>query len=247
MWQKKWVMGNWKMNGSIANNSALLNDLLAENIPENVYVGLAVPSVYIQPTAAILENSAIQCGAEDVSMFAQDGAYTGEVSARMLSDVGAQFVLVGHSERRQYFKESNECLLNKMNHAHQANLIPILCIGESLAERQSGQEQSIIAAQLQLLKEYQGSKQIAVAYEPVWAIGTGEVASTEQIRHMHAFIKEQILSLIGEDVTIRILYGGSVNANNAAQILKIEHVHGALVGGASLQCAGFSQIIQDAQ
>lgn len=247
MWQKKWVMGNWKMNGSLASNQALLAEMLALNIPAAVQVGIAAPVVYIHGVATQTQNSSLMVGAQDVSVFANDGAFTGEVSARMLADVGAGFVLVGHSERRQYFQENDECLLGKMNNAHAVGMVPVLCVGESLAERQAGEEEAVIAKQLQLLKDYQGLSHVAVAYEPVWAIGTGEVASVEQIHHMHAFIRQQILSLCGEGVTIRLLYGGSVNAKNANEILAIEHVHGALVGGASLQCAGFSQIIQDAQ
>lgn len=247
MWQKKWVMGNWKMNGRLASNHALLKELLLVDIPATVAVGIAMPTPYIAFASEQVKGSSLLIGSEDISHFAKEGAFTGEVNGNMLADVGASFVLVGHSERRQYFQESDACLIEKMNNAHAAGLIPILCIGESLAERKSGLANDVIAKQLQMLKHYVGADHVAVAYEPVWAIGTGEVASVEQIRDMHAFIRAQILSLLNVDVTIRLLYGGSVNAKNAADIFDIEHVHGALVGGASLECAGFSQIIQDAQ
>ena len=247
MWQQKWVIGNWKMNGSNAANRTLLQELLqpVNAAAAQVYCGIAAPNVYLAGMKESAANTALAVGAEDVSRFAVNGAFTGEVSAQMLADVGAQFVLVGHSERRQYFQEDNTILLEKMQNSIAAGLLPILCVGETLAERDAGQKEQVVAAQLSLLAEADLSE-VAVAYEPVWAIGTGKVPVTEQIAAMHELIYRQILSLCGKDVKIRVLYGGSVNAGNAAEILAVSHVDGALVGGASLQADSFAAIIQAA-
>ncbi|WP_370580451.1 triose-phosphate isomerase [Snodgrassella alvi] len=247
MWQQKWVIGNWKMNGSNAANRTLLQGLFqpVNAAAAQVYCGIAAPNVYLAGIREFAANTALAVGAEDVSRFAVNGAFTGEVSAQMLADVGAQFVLVGHSERRQYFQEDNPILLEKMQNSIAAGLLPILCVGETLAEREAGQEEQVVAAQLSLLAEADLSE-VAVAYEPVWAIGTGKVPVTEQIAAMHELIYRQILSLCGKDVKIRVLYGGSVNAGNAAEILAVSHVDGALVGGASLQADSFAAIIQAA-
>ncbi|PIT54008.1 triose-phosphate isomerase [Snodgrassella alvi] len=247
MWQHKWVIGNWKMNGSNATNQELLQALLKpmDAAVAHVYCGVAVPNVYLAAASAFAADTALAVGAEDVSRFAANGAFTGEVNARMLADVGAQFVLIGHSERRQYFQEDNEELLAKVQNSVAAGVLPILCVGETLAEREAGQEQQVVSAQLALLAQL-GLKEVVVAYEPVWAIGTGKVPDVAQIADMHELIYQQILSLCGEDVKIRVLYGGSVNASNAAEILAVSHVDGALVGGASLQADSFTAIIQAA-
>ncbi|PIT46063.1 triose-phosphate isomerase [Snodgrassella alvi] len=247
MWQQKWVIGNWKMNGSNVVNRQLLQALLkpVDAAAAHVYCGVAVPNVYLSAASEFVAGSALAIGAEDVSRFAANGAFTGEVNARMLADVGAQFVLIGHSERRQYFQEDNEELQSKVQNSVAAGVLPILCVGETLAEREAGQEQQVVSAQLALLAQL-GLKEVVVAYEPVWAIGTGKVPAVAQIADMHELIYQQILSLCGEDVKIRVLYGGSVNASNAVEILAVSHVDGALVGGASLQADSFTAIIQAA-
>lgn len=163
----------------------------------------------------------------------------------MLADLGVQFVLLGHSERRQYFGEDNETLSAKLDNALAAGLIPILCVGETLAQRQAAQEQAVVAEQLSVLRG-KAMPHIAVAYEPVWAIGTGQVASAEQIADMHAFIYAELLSFANKSANIRTLYGGSVNAQNAQTILPLPNVDGALVGGASLQADSFAAIVQAA-
>ena len=245
MWQQKWVMGNWKMNGRQAANAALLSALRA--LPaSDALVGVAVPAVYITQAATALADSAVWVGAQDVSGFGDNGAYTGEISAAMLADAGAQFVLLGHSERRQYFGEDNVLLQTKWQHAVAAGLVPILCVGETLMQREAGEAEAVVAEQLSLLAALKADT-VAVAYEPVWAIGTGQVATVAQIGDMHGFIYRQILSLCGEGAKIRVLYGGSVNAENAAAILAVPGVDGALVGGASLQAAAFATIIDAAQ
>ncbi|WP_156956581.1 triose-phosphate isomerase [Stenoxybacter acetivorans] len=246
MQQKKWILGNWKMNGRLAQNADVLSGLLKQPIAsENVFVGIAVPSVYIGAAAAQVSGSRCVIGAQDVSRFAADGAYTGEINAAMLQDAGVQFVLIGHSERRQYFGENNAILTEKWQNSLNADLVPVLCVGETLVEREAGLAESVVAEQLSILDGRELSHVVA-AYEPVWAIGTGKVANHEQIGAMHAFIHERILSLCGNNVKIRTLYGGSVNESNAADILTVPHVDGALVGGASLKADSFAAIIQAA-
>lgn len=247
MWQQKWIIGNWKMNGSQSASRQLLQALLkpVDEAADYVYCGVAVPNVYLAGVNEFTRDTSLAVGAQDVSRFAANGAFTGEVSAQMLADVGAQFVLIGHSERRQYFHEDNQELLIKLQNSMAAGLLPVLCVGETLAEREQGQEQVVVSAQLDVLASL-GMREVVVAYEPVWAIGTGKVPSVTQIAAMHQLIYQQILSLCGEDVKIRVLYGGSVNAGNAAEILAVPHVDGALVGGASLQADSFAAIIQAA-
>ena len=207
MWDQKWVIGNWKMNGRLQNNNALMHRFRIMPTAERVLIGLAAPTVYLlqlhNAMQIVLNNRILTC-AQDVSRFPGNGAYTGEVSAEMLADIGTDIVLIGHSERSLYFGEKNEIQRRKMEN-------------------------------------------IAVAYEPVWAIGTGKVATVEQIADMHAFIYKEILSLCGSDVKIRALYGGSVKADNAADIFAVPHVDGALVGGASLSYDSFAAIINAAQ
>lgn len=248
MWDKKWVVGNWKMNGGLQANRELLAALEILPLQDKVSIGIAPPAVYLRQAAEAVCNSAnpIRICAQDVSKFEGSGAYTGEVSAQMLGDVGVETVLVGHSERGLYFNEKNEVLRKKIENVLAAGLIPLLCVGESLQERENGREKEIVAAQLSVLKGLP-TRNIAVAYEPVWAIGTGKVASTEQIAAMHSFIYREILSLFGEGANIRVLYGGSVNEGNAAEIFSVPHVDGALVGGASLKHDSFSAIIGVAQ
>ena len=242
MTKQKWVLGNWKMNGRVAANQALLSQLSQIQAHEHVAVGVAVPSVYI--SSALQAASHVLIGAEDVSRYANDGAYTGEVSATMLADVGTQFVLIGHSERRQYFAEDEAVLAQKYANAVAAGVLPVLCVGETLAEREAGQAEAVVAKQMNWLQAAPLLQQtVLVAYEPVWAIGTGVVASIEQIAQMHAFIQQHVLSLLNNDASIRLLYGGSVNADNCAAIFAVEHVDGALVGGASLKFDSFAQII----
>lgn len=239
---QKWVLGNWKMNGRLATNEALLSQLGQIDSNDKVAVGVAVPSVYLLPSLQAAQNVLI--GSEDVSRFAADGAYTGEISAAMLADIGAQFTLIGHSERRQYFAEDETVLAQKYAHAVAAGVLPVLCVGETLEQREAGQAEAVVAGQLAWLKEASLLNQtVLVAYEPVWAIGTGVVASIDQIAQMHTFIQEHVLSLVGNAANIRLLYGGSVNAENCAAIFAVAHVDGALVGGASLKADSFANII----
>ena len=249
MWDQKWVVGNWKMNGQLQSNNALMHNFRILPQMNRVCIGVAAPTMYLlqvhNATQIVINNHILTC-AQDVSRFAGNGAYTGEVSAEMMRDVGVDIVLIGHSERSLYFGEKIEVQRQKMENVLNVGLIPLLCVGESLDERESGREQEVIAHQLSILGGL-ATHNIAVAYEPVWAIGTGKVATVEQIAAMHDFIYKQILSLCGEDVRIRVLYGGSVNANNAADIFAVPHVDGALVGGASLNYESFATIIEAAE
>ena len=242
-WQQPWIIGNWKMNGRRSSTAAFAQAWAAQRLPENVCTGIAAPLPYLLDLKQAAP--ALPVGAQDVSRFDKDGAFTGETSAAMLADLGAQFVLLGHSERRQYFGENNETLSVKLDNALAAGLTPILCVGETLAQRQAAQEQAVVAEQLSVLRG-KAMPHIAIAYEPVWAIGTGQVASAEQIAAMHAFIYAELLSFANKSANIRALYGGSVNAQNAQTILNLPNVDGALVGGASLQTDSFAAIVQAA-
>lgn len=240
MWQKKWIIGNWKMNGCLKDNAQFLSTLNAFDGKDNVHLGIAAPSIYLHQVREQI-NPSFWSGAQDVSRFADVGAYTGEISASMLRDCGVHFCLIGHSERRQYFAEDENILHLKIHHLLQENIVPILCVGETAYERENGQEKTVVKKQLSILQGLDTNK-ICVAYEPVWAIGSGQVASVEQIEQMHTFIYQQILSMLGESVSIRSLYGGSVNDKNADTILSIPYVDGALVGGASLKADTFLYI-----
>lgn len=249
MWDKKWVIGNWKMNGQLQNNNSLVHKLRSLPVKDQVCIGISPPTVYLlqaHNAVQIVLNNEIHICAQDVSRFPNNGAYTGEVSADMMKDVGVDIVLIGHSERSLYFNEKNDIQRHKIENVLNVGLTPLLCVGESLKEREDGREKEAVAYQLSVFKGLK-TKNFAVAYEPVWAIGTGKVATTEQIADMHAFIYNEILSLCGDDAKIRVLYGGSVNANNAANIFSVPHVDGALVGGASLTYDSFTAIIEAAQ
>lgn len=239
----KWVLGNWKMNGRLASNQALLAALLTDAQVNVAHVGLAVPTVYMAQVAQTLSGQPMAWGGQVVSRFAADGAYTGEVSAAMLADLGASFTLVGHSERRQYFAESDEVLSAQIRHAREAGLLPVVCVGEGLAAREAGEHEAVVAAQIDgVIAALQGSERVVVAYEPVWAIGTGLTASLGQIVAMHEKIRACLLEKLGASCTILVLYGGSVKADNAADILALSEVDGVLVGGASLVAEQFSKV-----
>ncbi len=233
------------MNGRIEFAKTFFQSLTKETIPSHVQVGIAAPFPYLPEVTQLLHKSGILTGAQDVSQFDEDGAFTGEVSANILRDVGVQFTLVGHSERRQYFSENNMLLNKKIQNAYQANVQPVFCVGEDLASRQKKQEKQWVTEQLTVLDAFtQSGKPIIVAYEPVWAIGTGKIATPEQIEEMHKHIYSHLLSKMANADTIRVLYGGSVNAENASTIFSLSNVDGALIGGASLKVDDFTQIIK---
>ncbi len=241
------VAGNWKMHGSRAENARLIEELLAGCAPNPAAACIICPPfVYLQEAARLLRDSALSLGAQDVSADAQ-GAFTGEVSAGMLKDVGCEYVIVGHSERRLLYRESDQLVARKFAAAHGHGLVPILCVGEQLADRDAGRTQDVIARQLDVVLELCGAgtlEQAVVAYEPVWAIGTGRTATPDQAQEVHAFIRARIAA---RDARIaaatRILYGGSVKAGNAAELFAMPDVDGGLIGGASLKADEFLTIL----
>jgi len=241
----KLVMGNWKMNGSLASNRKLIKSMLEDRRINRSGVALASPHIYLLQLAQLLQTSPVALAAQDVSQFGRDGAYTGDISASMLSNVGCRYVLVGHSERRQHQAEDSPILSKKLANALDAHVMPVLCVGETLQQRETGEHINVIRQQLEIVAPF-FSEQIMVAYEPVWAIGTGKVASLEQIREMHDCIKETCVQRQKGADAMRVLYGGSVKADNAAAILSIDSVDGALVGGASLDVESFAIICQAA-
>ncbi len=240
--RKKLVAGNWKMHGSHSMAEALVGEIAAAK-PADIDVLVFPPFPYLSGLARQCADSGLGIGAQDVSEHEGQGAYTGEVSAAMLVDVGAQWTLVGHSERRHYHAESNELVARKFAAARAAGLTPILCVGETLEQREADQTEAVIAAQMQAVLALNGIASFdtaVIAYEPVWAIGTGRTASPEQAQQVHAFIRSQLAK---EDVMIagltRLLYGGSVKAANAAELFAQPDVDGGLIGGAALVAADF--------
>ncbi|MEJ2803865.1 triose-phosphate isomerase [Comamonadaceae bacterium PP-2] len=246
---KTLIAGNWKMNGSLAANERLWLELaagLAESGTGAAQAALCVPAVYLEQMQALMAQSGVALGAQDVSAQAS-GAYTGEVSAAMLQDFGVQYVIVGHSERRQYHGETDAVVAAKARAALDAGIVPIVCVGETLEQREAGETASVVGGQLAAVLAVLGADaaRAVVAYEPVWAIGTGRTASPEQAQEVHASLRAQLVDAGAQDVPL--LYGGSMNAANAASLLAQPDVNGGLIGGASLKAADFLKIIASAQ
>jgi triosephosphate isomerase len=235
------VAGNWKMNGSRAANRALLDAVLRElGARGAAEVAVCPPFPYLAEVAERLAGSSVALGAQNVSEHAQ-GAYTGEVSAAMLKELGCRYAIVGHSERRHIYCESDAQVAAKFAAAQAAGLTPILCVGETLAEREAGRTDEVVARQLQAVLEKRPFESAVLAYEPVWAIGTGRNATPEQAQAVHAFLREKV------SADTRILYGGSVKAQNAAAIFAMPDVDGGLIGGASLVANEFIEIVRAAK
>ncbi|MFT4241488.1 MAG: triose-phosphate isomerase [Acidovorax sp.] len=246
--RKKLIAGNWKMNGSLAANDALLGALSAGLADAACDVAVAVPAPYLAQVQALTSGSVVALAAQDVSQH-EAGAYTGEVSAAMLKDFGVRYVLVGHSERRQYHGETDAAVAHKAQRALAAGITPIVCVGETLQEREAGQTEAVVKRQLAAVIHLNGHciSEVVVAYEPVWAIGTGRTASPEQAQAVHAVLRAQLAAASEHADRIRLLYGGSMNAANAAQLLAQPDIDGGLVGGASLKAPDFLQIIAAAR
>ncbi len=244
--RRQMVAGNWKMHGSRAANQALLAELEMSLKPEwPIDIVVFPPYVYLGDAVRTLEDGRIAVGAQDVCAES-GGAFTGQVSAGMLKDVGCRYVIVGHSERRRWYHEDDALVARKFAAALDHGLIPVLCVGETLDEREARQTESVIARQLDAVIAMHGVGGFArgiLAYEPVWAIGTGRTASPEQAQEVHSFLRNRIDA---QDAKIgrhlRILYGGSVKAGNAAELFSMPDVDGGLVGGASLSADEFQQI-----
>ena len=245
---RKLIAGNWKMNGNLAANEALLA-YLAHGLSTKPAcdVAVCVPAPYFAQVQ-FLKAEAIDLGSQDVSAQAS-GAFTGEVSAAMLKDFGARYAIVGHSERRQYHGETDALVADKAKAALAAGITPIVCVGETLAEREAGRTEEIVKRQLAAVIHTNGHciSEIAVAYEPVWAIGTGKTASPEEAQAVHAVLRAQLKAATDQSSRIKILYGGSMNAANAASLLSQRDIDGGLIGGASLKAADFLSIIAAAQ
>jgi len=243
--RRKLVVGNWKMHGSKAFIAELLGKVPRVALPAGADFAVCPPFVYLSWVEQLLAGSVIGLGAQNVALATQ-GAFTGEVAASMLRDCGCRYVIVGHSERRSLFGESNADVAGKTAMVLEQGLVPIVCVGESLAEREADATLGVIGAQLgavmEVLKDCDWSPMV-VAYEPVWAIGTGQTATPEQAQVVHAFIRER-LAAVDANVAAgtRILYGGSVKADNAAALFAQPDIDGGLVGGASLNAEEFTAI-----
>ena len=243
--RSKAVVGNWKLNGSLASNEALLKALLRE-IPRQgpVACAVCVPAPYLAQARELLQGSGIGWGAQDVSRF-DKGAYTGDVSGAMVAEFGARYAIVGHSERRTVFGDTDEVVVAKYTAARRARLTPIFCVGETLEEREAGKTEAVLARQIDAVLS-SGATQLqggVLAYEPVWAIGTGKTATSAQAQEAHAFLRERIATKDkAVAAALPILYGGSVKAANAKEIFAMPDVDGGLVGGASLVAEEFVAI-----
>jgi triosephosphate isomerase len=243
----KLMVGNWKMNGSLAANTSLLSDLLSGMGGVNCRAAVCVPAPYLAQAQSLLAGSSLQLGAQDLSSH-ESGAYTGEVSAEMLRDFAVRYAIVGHSERRQYHGETDNVVAHKAQRALAAGITPIVCVGESLAEREAGQTEVVVKRQLAAVIHTNGHciSEIVVAYEPVWAIGTGLTATPEQAQAVHAVLRAQLQAATAHADRVSILYGGSMNAANAASLLAQPDVDGGLIGGASLKAAEFLMMLKAA-
>jgi triosephosphate isomerase len=242
--KKQLIAGNWKMNGSSAANEALVTALAAGVAGAQCQVAVCVPAPYLAQVQKLVAGTGIDLGAQDVSQH-ESGAFTGEVSASMLRDFGTRYCLVGHSERRQYHAETDSIVAAKAQRALAAGITPIVCVGETLAEREAGRTEEVVKRQLAAVIHTNGHciSEIVVAYEPVWAIGTGKTASPQEAQQVHAVLRGQLRAATAQADRVLILYGGSMNAANAAQLLSQPDIDGGLVGGASLKAADFLTII----
>lgn len=252
---RKLVAGNWKMNGTLAANAALVQGVVSGLAQARgaaaVDVAVAPPAVYLAQVAGLLESepgNGLALAAQDVSAQAT-GAYTGDVSAAMLAEFGVRYAIVGHSERRKYQGETDALVAQKTRAAQQAGITPIVCLGETLEERDAGQALSVVARQLQAVLDAEGvdAAALVIAYEPVWAIGTGRTATPEQAQEIHAALRQQLQARLGDGAQkVAILYGGSMNAGNAAELLAQRDIDGGLIGGAALKPADFLAIVASA-
>jgi triosephosphate isomerase len=249
--RKTMIAGNWKLNKTIREAIELVT-LLKRQISDlqNVDVVICPPYTALSDVAEILAESDIQLGAQDL-YWEEKGAFTGEISGSMIKEAGAHFVIVGHSERRQFFHETSETVNKKTKAALKNNLTPIVCIGETLTEREAGKTFQVLGSQFKgAFSNFSREeiKKIVIAYEPVWAIGTGKVAKPQQAEEAHAFIRKELTKAFGEETALglRILYGGSVKPDNISSLMNETDIDGALVGGASLEAAQFSDIVKHA-
>ncbi len=244
MARKPFIAGNWKMNMTVASGTKLIADLKPLVKEAKCDVCLCVPAILIPAMVKAAKGSKIKIGAENLH-WAASGAYTGEISAEMLKDYGVKYVIIGHSERRQYFGENNDTVNMRTLTALKNELTPIVCIGETLTERTNGETENVLTRQLEFgLNGVEDVKQIVIAYEPVWAIGTGQTATDEQAQETIKFIRKKLSKMFGvkEANRVRILYGGSMNAGNCKGLMAQPDIDGGLIGGASLKL-DFAKIV----
>ena len=243
------IAGNWKMNNTIAATKALLTDLIPLVADAKAEVVVCVPYTNIAAAGELVKGTNIKLGAENVH-WAEKGAFTGEISADMLVELGVEYVIIGHSERRQYFGETDAQLIAKTRLALDNGLTPIFCVGEVLEQRENGTYNEVVKSQVEALfcLSSEDFAKVIVAYEPVWAIGTGKTATAEQAEEVCAFIRGKLADLYGNDVAqaVTVQYGGSMNAGNAAELLAKENIDGGLIGGASLKAPDFAEIVKAA-
>lgn len=244
--RRKLVAGNWKMHGSHSANAELLAAIVAAR-PFGCDVAVCVPFPYLSEAAVALAGSDVRWGAQDCSVHEQ-GAYTGEVSAGMLQEFGCRYVIVGHSERRAYHQEGDQLVADKAKAALARGVTPIVCVGETLEQREAGETELVVKRQLSSVIHALGhcAGEMVVAYEPVWAIGTGRTATPEQAQAVHALLRSQLRAATARADAMQILYGGSVKPDNAAALLAQADIDGGLIGGASLKAADFVAICRAA-
>jgi triosephosphate isomerase len=246
--RRKLIAGNWKMHGSLAANAALLNGILAGVNAAACDIAVCVPAPYMTQCKSILGGTSVAWGAQDVSTHAS-GAYTGEVSAAMIKEFDCRYVIVGHSERRAAHAETSEAVGSKAAQALQAGLIPIVCVGETLAQRENGSTSEVVLGQLDAVLyaiTVQDAASIVLAYEPVWAIGTGKTATPEMAQEVHALLRRKLVERNPAAQSVQILYGGSMKPDNAKQLMSMPDVDGGLIGGAALKVDDFLAIVRAA-
>ena len=247
---KKLVVGNWKMHGGRAFNAELIQGLLAADLSTTAPgadVVVCPPFVFLSDVIGALQGSAIAVGVQDIAVQVQ-GAYTGEVAGPMVRELGGKYAIVGHSERRAYHAESDQLVADKAKAALAHGLTPIVCVGETLQEREADQTEAVVGRQIKALIDTLGEQlaQVVVAYEPVWAIGTGKTASPEQAQAVHAYLRARLKAAMPAGAGVPLLYGGSVKPDNAAQLFAQTDIDGGLIGGASLKAADFAAIARAA-
>ena len=240
------IAGNWKMNKTVSESVEFIEELKKEELDKEVECVVCAPFISLERLSVASKNTAIKLGAQNVSQY-DNGAYTGEISTSMLKDLNMEYVILRHSERRQYFLETNEVINQKVQKVLSSKMTPILCVGETLEERESGKMNDVIATQIKeglANLSFEQAKGVVVAYEPIWAIGTGKTATSDQANEMAMFIRNQLRELfqdVAEDISI--LYGGSVKPDNIKEIMAQSDIDGALVGGAALKVDSFAELV----
>ena len=245
--RKPVIAGNWKMNMTPCEAKTLVSELLPLVKDAKCEVVVCPPFVDLAAVKPLLEGTNVKLGAQNVH-WAEKGAFTGEVSATMLKEIGIEYAIIGHSERRQYFGETDETVNKRAKAAIAAGLIPIICVGESLAQRENGETDTLVTAQVNLALDGISAAEVeklVIAYEPIWAIGTGKTATKEQANETISVIREAVRALYGANTAeaVRIQYGGSMNAANATELMSMPEIDGGLIGGASLKASDFSKVV----